>query len=58
MRTPEDALLCFARSGIDALVLEYFIVDRESVPPAWSEIVARLRGPEGPRVGHQVYTLL
>lgn len=56
--TPEDALLCFARSGIDALVLEDFIVDRESVPPAWSEIVARQSRPAAPGVGYKVYTLL
>ena len=56
--TPEDALLCFARSGIDALVLEDFIIDRESVPPAWSEIVARQSRPAAPGVGYKVYTLL
>jgi carbamoyltransferase len=56
--TPEDALLCFARSGIDALVLEDFIVDRESVPPAWREIVPQLRRPAAPGVGYKVYTLL
>jgi carbamoyltransferase len=56
--TPEDALLCFARSRIDALVLEDFIVDRESIPEAWSAIVAGLSRPEAPRVGYKVYTLL
>lgn len=56
--TPEDALLCFARSGIDSLVLEDFIIDRESVPPAWSEIVARQSRPAAPGVGYKVYTLL
>jgi carbamoyltransferase len=58
VRTPEDALLCFARSGIDALVLEDFVIDRESVPPSWSERVAQLHQPRGPQVSHQVYTLL
>jgi carbamoyltransferase len=56
--TPEDALLCFARSGIDALVLEDFIIDRESVPPAWSETVPRLSRSAAPGVGYKVYTLL
>jgi carbamoyltransferase len=56
--TPEDALLCFARSGIDALVLEDFIIDRESIPPVWSEIVARQSRPAAPGVGYKVYTLL
>ena len=56
--TPEDALLCFAHSGIDSLVLEDFIVDRESVPPTWSEIVSRRSRPAAPGVGYKVYTLL
>jgi carbamoyltransferase len=56
--TPEDALACFARSRIDALVLEDFIVDRESIPPAWSELVAVRRQPAAPGVGFKVYTLL
>lgn len=54
--TPEEALACFARSRIDALVLEDFIVDRESIPPVWSELVES-RSPES-RVGYTVYTLL
>jgi carbamoyltransferase len=60
VRTPEDALLTFARSGIDVLVLEDFVVDRESVPAAWSERAGRPAAgrPGAPRVGHQVYTLL
>ncbi len=56
--TAEDALVCFARSGIDALVLEDFIVDRESIPPAWNEIVASLSRPMTSTVGYKVYTLL
>ncbi len=55
--TPEDALLCFARSRIDALVLEDFVIDRESIPPAWSEFVAESQ-PVASRVGFKVYTFL
>lgn len=55
--TPEDALRCFARSRIDALVLEDFIVDRESIPAAWSEFVP-VSQPAAPRVGFKVYTFL
>jgi carbamoyltransferase len=55
--TPEDALRCFARSRIDALVLEDFVIDRESIPAAWSEFVAVTR-PGAPRVGFKVYTFL
>jgi carbamoyltransferase len=56
--TAEDALLCFARSGIDTLILEDFIIDRESVPEIWNEIVAQLSRPTAPGVGYKVYTLL
>lgn len=54
--TPEDALACFARSRIDALVLEDFIVDRDSIPPVWSELVES--HPAEPRISYTVYTLL
>jgi carbamoyltransferase len=56
--TPEDALLCFARSRIDALILEDFIVDRESIPPAWSEFVTVSQLAATPKVGFKVYTFL
>jgi carbamoyltransferase len=56
--TAEDALLCFVRSQIDTLVLEDFLIDRDSIPPAWSETASRLSRPEAPRVGYKVYTLL
>jgi carbamoyltransferase len=32
---PFDAIMCFVRSRIDALVLEDFVIDRASVPPLW-----------------------
>lgn len=56
--TPEDALLCFARSRIDSLVLEDFIVDRESIPTAWNDFVAVSQPAAAPRVGFRVYTFL
>ena len=59
--TPEDALLCFTRSKIDALVLEDFLLDREAVPPGWSELAAdqRLRQAAATfGVSQNVYTLL
>jgi carbamoyltransferase len=58
VRTAEEALLCFARSGIDALVLEDFLIDHDSVPPAWTDLVPKLSRPAGAKVSHQVYTLL
>jgi carbamoyltransferase len=56
--TPEDALLCFTRSRIDALVLEDFIIDRETLPSFWSELAALRYQPQASGVGHKVYTLL
>lgn len=56
--TPEDALLCFTRSRIDTLVLEDFLIDRESLPLFWNESVARQAKPSASGVGHKVYTLL
>jgi carbamoyltransferase len=58
--TPADALLCFTRSKMDSLVLGSFLLDRESISPAWSELATTLRPwmVARPGVSHQVYTLL
>ena len=56
--TPEDALLCFTRSRIDSLVLDDFLLDRESIPPTWHELTARLlAGQPVGLVSHEMYTL-
>jgi carbamoyltransferase len=54
--TPEDALICFVRSGIDTLVLEDFLLDREGVPAAWHEHVRALRRPDATSIGRSIYT--
>jgi carbamoyltransferase len=54
--TPEDALACFVRAGIDTLVLEDFLLDREGVPASWSEHVRALRRPAATGVGRGIYT--
>jgi carbamoyltransferase len=33
--TPEDALICFLRSGLDCLVLEDLVLDRSALPDPW-----------------------
>jgi carbamoyltransferase len=38
--SPVDALICFGRSGLDALVLGDAVVDRAAVPDNWSELLA------------------
>ena len=37
--SPADALITMARSGIDALVLEDFLVDRTALPAHWAELL-------------------
>ncbi len=37
--SPVDALIAMARSGIDALVLEDFLIDRAALPAHWAELL-------------------
>lgn len=37
--SPVDALFCFGRSGLDCLVLEDFLIEREALPAAWGELL-------------------
>jgi len=41
--TPVDALLCFASTGIDTLVLEDFVIDRDRLPPDWADLIPAWR---------------
>lgn len=45
--TPADALFCFGTSGIDVLVLEDFLLDREALPAGWPELLAAWRQEPG-----------
>lgn len=47
--SPVDALFCFGTAGIDALVLEDFLLDRESLPADWPTLLPAWR--ERPRSG-------
>lgn len=47
--SPVDALLCFGTTGIDCLVLEDFVLDREDLPEGWSELLEAWR--QRPRSG-------
>ncbi len=42
--SPVDALLCMGRAGLDALVLEDFLIDREALPANWPELFAAWGG--------------
>ncbi|HWM89209.1 MAG TPA: carbamoyltransferase [Thermoanaerobaculia bacterium] len=57
--TPVDALLCFASTGIDALVLEDFLIDREALPESLPELLASWRRPRsGFAVSRDLYTFV
>lgn len=59
--TVTDAVKCFARSQIDLLVVEDFILDRRGLPPLWEYLAARdaeRRSMESKAPSHLVYTLL
>ncbi|HYG61517.1 MAG TPA: carbamoyltransferase [Thermoanaerobaculia bacterium] len=61
--SPVDALICMAVSGIDTLVLEDWIIDRESLPGHWPELVdsvEKVRGGVQPRasISEMVYTFI
>ena len=60
VNTPEDALICFARSKMDVLVIENYVVYKESLSDIWRDKLVRhyyrksllRRAP----VSHDVYT--
>lgn len=61
--SPLDALICMAVSGIDTLVLEDFVIDRESIPAHWPELVGvveKSRAEYQPQaaVSEAVYTFI
>lgn len=54
--SPKDALLCFANAGLDALVLEDYVIPREALPPGLERYDLR-RTREIPAIVHKAYTL-
>lgn len=55
--SPIDAILCFSRSQIDALVLEDFFFDRDDLPAGWQDLLKTVSGGAPSDVSHYVYTL-
>lgn len=43
VNSPVDALFCLGSSGIDALVLEDFVIDRARLPANWSDLLPAWR---------------
>jgi carbamoyltransferase len=57
--TPVDALLCFGSTGIDALVLEDFVIDREALPENLPALLESWRRPRsGFAVSRDLYTFV
>jgi carbamoyltransferase len=61
--SPVDALFSLGTSGIDALVLEDFVIDRAALPAGWGERLAAWKSPQrstGPRsaISEELYTFV
>lgn len=56
--TPAEAVLCFIRSDMDALVMGDFVLDRKGVPPAWIEWFHTTSPRPGNAISETVYTFL
>jgi carbamoyltransferase len=61
VNTTFDAIMCFVRCQMDALVIEDFALERDGIPPLWdlqAEFMRQAIPGNGKAVGHLVYTLL
>ncbi len=59
--TPADALLCFARSDIDLLVLENCVIERAELPANWREQARQwhaANAPTGYAIDERLYTFV
>ena len=56
--SPQDAILCFVRARLDALVLGDLVIDRGTLPASWDMVSANLLGATRAGIGHDVYTFL
>ena len=55
--TPVDAVICFIRSGLDALVLEDFIIDRSAIGVMSQVLLRRAAQPRPSAITFKTYTL-
>ncbi|MFY1632226.1 carbamoyltransferase [Solwaraspora sp. WMMB335] len=51
-----DALSCFVRAGLDALVVDDVLILREAVPPTWRDHLSRAADRYAPRVHNDSYS--
>lgn len=63
--SPVDSLFSLGTSGIDALVLEDFLLDRAALPESWPDLLAawrsRARSPFArgqSAIGEELYTFV
>jgi carbamoyltransferase len=55
---PADALLCFVRSRLDALVIGDLILLRENIPPIWEFVANAGAAPSTRTISGDVYTFI
>lgn len=55
--SPVDALVCFTRANLDALVLEDFLIPRAAIPDNWKEVLSMTVSASRAAVSHNVYAL-
>jgi carbamoyltransferase len=55
--TPADALICFIRSGLDALVLEDYLIDRSAISALMEAILRRGAQVRPAAITFKTYTL-
>ena len=57
--SPADALACFVEAGLDALVLEDFLLDASAIPATWRELLPLWhRRPARRAVSDRLYTFV
>jgi carbamoyltransferase len=56
--SPVDALLCFGTTGIDCLVLEDFMLDRDGLPEGWPELLEAWRQRPRSGISKDLYTFV
>lgn len=56
--TPKDAVLCFANSGLDTLVMENYVIPREALPPELTALADPGAAQQSPAIVHQAYTFI
>jgi carbamoyltransferase len=54
--TPVEAVICFLRSGIEALIIEDSIIDRADLGADWDNLFSQVTEAREIQITHPVYT--